>query len=236
MRLFTGAMAVPILLAVGCTSGHSAVQIDYTDFVKLAGITYQAAWTAPVRGLQNADLGSMYGKVKVKLEGSQDPNHQLQDGDAALLAPGTQVYRVNGYRPTFRVAARHDDRLTLYEADTNPMAKVGADLLDLANKVQHIGVNSASDGHSELVAINDQNAVQALVDLVEKSSVDQSNQPSGGTQYFIDFHMLDGTEVIRSFWPDSGQLARGIHVPSDFTQAIVAAIHSVSAGTTTTAP
>ena len=213
-----------ILLAASCTTSHSAVQIDYTDFVKLSGVTYQAAWTSPVRPLQDGDLGPGYGRVKVKLEGSQDPNHQLQDGDAAFLPAGTQVYQVKGYQSSFRLAARHDGRLMLYEADTNPMARVGADLLDLANKVQRVGVNSGSDGHTELAAIKDPNAVQALVDLVVKSPVDQSNQPGGGILYFIDFHMLDGTEVIRAYWPDTGELSRGINVPGAFKLAITQAL------------
>ena len=229
MRLFTAALAVPIFLAAACTTSP-AVQIDYTDFVKLGGVTYQAEWTSPVHPIQDAELGPVYGKVKVKLEGSQDPKHQLQDGDSAFLAPGTQVYRVTGYQSTFRLAARHDGRLTLYEADTNPRAKVGADLLDLANKVLYIGVNSESDGHTELAAIKDPNAVRALVDLVEKSPVDQSNQHGSGPQYFVDFHMLDDTEVIRSYWPGFGELARGIRVPIAFGVAIASAIQSVSAG------
>ena len=111
------------------------------------------------------------------------------------------------------------------------MAKVGADQLDLENKVQYIGVNSGSDAHTELAAIKDPNAVQALLDLVAKSPVEQSSQPGGGTQYFIDFHMVDGTEVIRSYWPDPGELARGIHVPTAFRLATVAAIQSAGGGT-----
>ena len=233
MRLFAAAFAVPMVLVAGCTTSHSAVQIDYTDFVKLGEVTYQAVWTSPDRPLKDSDLGPGYGKVKVKLEGSQDPKHQLQDGDAAFLAAGTQVYQVNGYRSSFRLAARRDGRLTLYEADTNPTAKVGADLLDLANKVQRIGVNSGSDSHTELAAIRDPNAVLVLVDQVDKAEVDQSNQPGGGSQYFIDFHMRDGTEVIRSYWPDSGELARGIHMPTAFRLAILAAIQSTSGRTPT---
>ena len=233
MKRFATVLAVSILCAAGCSNSHSAVQIDYIDFVKLGGITYQAAWTSPVRPLQTADLGPVYGKVKVKLEGSQDPSHQLRDGDAAFLALGTQVYRVNGYLPTFRLAATHDGRLTLYEADTNPRAQVGADLLDLSAKVQYIGVNSGSDGHTELVSIKDPATVQALVVLAERSPVDQSSQPGPDTQYFLDFHMIDGTEVIRSYRPASGELARGIHLPDAAKLAIGVALQSMGAAVPT---
>jgi hypothetical protein len=199
---------------------HSGVTIDYVDFVQFGGITYLAAWTSADRPLQGSDLGGVFGTVKVKLAGSQDPAHQLQDGDAADLAPGTQVHQVRGYRPTFRLAARRDGRLVLYEADTNPKAKVGADLLDLAGKVRYIGVNSMSDGHTELAAIRDPGVVLSLIDLVDRAAVDQSKQPTGAPQYVIDFHMLDGTEVIRTYWPDSGELSRGIHVPDAFRLAL----------------
>ena len=54
---------------------------------------------------------------------------QAKDGDAAFLDIGTRVYTVKGYLPTFRLAAYLDGVLQLYEADTNPCARTGADLL-----------------------------------------------------------------------------------------------------------
>ena len=224
MRRYVAAFAAPIILASACS--RSAVQIDYIDFVQLGGIRYLVPSVSTPSGsiLPESIVGAVYGTVKVKLAGSQDPSHKIQDGDAAFLATGTQVYRVNGYRPTFRLAARHDGRLLLYESDTNPKARVGADLLDLAGKVQYIGINDQSSGIVELAAIKDPAAVQNLVDLIEKAPVDQSKQPSGSTRYFIDFHMMDGTEVIRSYWPDSGELARGILVPDAVKMAVVAAL------------
>ncbi len=36
--------------------------------------------------------------------------------------------------------------------------------------------------------------------------------------------MDDGTEVIRAYWPSSGEMARGIHVPETFRLAITAAV------------
>jgi hypothetical protein len=66
------------------------------------------------------------------LRDKMDPTRQEpQDGDAAYLEAGSPLYRVDGYRPTFRLGARQDGRLVLFEADTNPRARVGRDLLDL---------------------------------------------------------------------------------------------------------
>ena len=228
MALFSGmrrmAFVVALLSLAGCAINQPTVHIDYVDFVQLGGINYVAAWTPPTRPLQQSDLGSVYGKVKVKVEGSNDPNHRIVDGDAAFLAPGTGVYAVKGYRTSFRVAATNQGRLTLYEADTNPKARVGADLVDLADKVLYIGVNSASDWHTELAAIKDPASVQKLVALVEAGTVDQTTQPGDGLMYFIDFHMADGTEVLRAYWPNSSQLQRGIHVPEAFRLAISVAV------------
>jgi hypothetical protein len=221
------ALASPMLLLAGC--GGSAVQIDYVDFVQLGGITYVASSEpASAHQIEDGDLGTVYGQVRTKLERSQDPNHQIQDGDSAFLSPGTQVYRVNGYRPTFRLAARHDGRLVLYEADTNPAAKVGADLLDLAGKVAYIGINSPIDGTTPLGTVKDPAVVQTTVDLVERGAVDQSAQTDGQTRYFIDFHLVDGTEVIRAYWPETGLLARGIRVPDAFRSIVESAVSGVS--------
>ena len=229
MALFSGmrrliALVVVLPSLAGCAINQPTVHIDYIDFVQLGGITYVASWTSPSRPLQESDLGAVYAHVKVKLEGTSDPGHQLQEGDAGFLEAGTAVYAVTGYRTSFRLAATNQGRLTLYEADTNPKARVGADLVDLADKVLYIGVNSASDWHTELAAIKDPASVQKLVALVEAGTVDQTTQPGDGLMYFIDFHMADGTEVLRAYWPNSSQLQRGIHVPEAFRLAISVAV------------
>jgi hypothetical protein len=213
---------VPILVgvALGASCQGSGISIDWVDLVQLHGVTYVAAWTSPGRPLQQGDLGAQFGLVKVKLAGSNDPNHQLQDGDSGFLDPGTAVYSLKGYAPSFRLAAYNQKRLTLYEADTNPKAKVGADLLDLVNKVGYIGINSAQDGRTELAAVHNQDQVNALVAMVLKASVDQTLGSNAGPQYFIDFHFSDGTETTRSYWLESGEMSRGILLPSGFANVV----------------
>jgi hypothetical protein len=51
----------------------------------------------------------------------EEPGGQL-DGDAAYLDPGTAVYAVRGYRPSFRLAARREGKPVLFEAAENPRA------------------------------------------------------------------------------------------------------------------
>jgi hypothetical protein len=75
--------------------------------------------------------------------------------------------------------------LTLYEADTNPRAHKGADLLNIGGKVTFIGVNSAQDGVTELGAIKRKTQVSALIDMVLQAYVDQSRSRQGQSGYFI---------------------------------------------------
>lgn len=104
---------------------------------------------------------------------------ELQDGDAAYLEAGSPLYRVRGYRPIFRLAARQDGRLVLFEADTNPRARLGRDLLDLEGKVRRISVNSRADGTTELGAISDLKQVAGMVRMLLAGPVDQRIQPTG---------------------------------------------------------
>lgn len=128
---------------------------------------------------------------------------------------------VKGYNPEFRLAAYRDDRLVLFEADTNPRAQTGADLLDIGGKVQYIGVNSAEDGVTEVASITDPVQEAVLVESVLGAPVDQTRPPHGGIQnFFIAFHLRDGTISIRAYSPDSGELSRGILLPEAFATAV----------------
>lgn len=220
-RLTLFAVLLPFLGLVSCTfpsTQHAA--IDWVNFIRTGGITYVAVSPKPGRPVTANDLGPVFMTVTFKLDGNvQSPGYQSKDGDAAFLESGTKVYTVEGYRSTFRLAAYENHILTLYEADTNPHARSGADLLDISGKVQYIGIASAQDGVTELGAIKDPKQVAALVTLVLQAPVDQNRQP-GNTQYFIAFHLADDTVVTRAYWLDTGELARGILLPKAFGQAI----------------
>ena len=206
-------------------SNFQHVEIDWVDFIRFGGITYSAS-PVPGRPLVANDLGPVFATVKFKLDGNvQDPNYQSKDGDAAFLNPGTKVYTVKGYKPTFRLAAYRNGLIELYESDTNPHAKVGADLLDIGGKVLYIGINSEQDGKTELAAIKDSKQVADLVTMVLKAPVNQNYRSQGSSQYFIAFHLQDGTSVIRAYWPDSGELSRGILLPTAFGAAIKQALN-----------
>lgn len=217
------------LMSCSAPAASVTTQIDWVNFIKFKGITYNGDPLNQGRTLQESDLGPQFAKVTFKVSGNITTNgYQAQNGDAAFLSAGTQVYMVKGYQPTFRLAA-HDandhNRLVLFEADTNPSAKKGSDLLDIAGKVLSIGVNSEQDGKTEIVAITNLKQVAALVALVLTAPVDQNRPPQDEPQYFIAFHLSDGTTVTRQYGLHTRELSRGILMPKAFDDAIEQALH-----------
>ena len=112
----------------------------------------------------------------------------------------------------------------MYEADTNPKAKKGGDLLDISGKVVYISVNSHIDDKTKLGSITESAQVNQLVQMILEAPVDQSLLGTGSKQYFLEFHLKDGTTTKRSYWLDTGLLQRGIQLPKEFGVEIQAAI------------
>jgi hypothetical protein len=202
---------------------HDAV--DYLNFVKLDGITYTADRPVVGRMLADGDLGPVHATVRCSLRDKVDPTRQEpQDGDAAYLDAGSPLYQVRGYRPAFRLAARQDGRLVVFEADTSPRARVGRDLLDLHGKVRRISVNSRADGTTELGAITDPEQVAGMVGMLLAGPVDQRVQPAAEQPVrLLAFHLLDGTATVRAYHPAERRVQRGILVPRRFGELVEAA-------------
>lgn len=229
------ALVIPLALAAllfafkgcGINVNFGNQVVDWVDFVRFDGIMYLAADDRGSRSLKETDLGPVYATVRHMLSGNvNDPGYRSQDGDAAFLPAGTTIYEVKGYAPAFRLAARHDGRIVLYEADTNPHAKTGADLLDIGGKVRSISILSDQDGVTLLGAISDAAEVKSLTAMVLAAPVDQSRQTTDGQRYFIAFNLLDGTRVARAYWPTTGELSRGILLPPAFADAVARAIRT----------
>ncbi len=145
MRLL---LAVSLLL-VSCSY---SITNDYIDFVKANGIEYISVdyfggGAGVGRALVEADLGPEHFRVKQMLSReSKGPDYRTADGDSAFVPAGDPMYSLKGYATTFRLAARRDGKLVLYEADSNPAAKTGRDLLDIEGRVVGIALMGGKDG------------------------------------------------------------------------------------------
>jgi hypothetical protein len=213
------------IVSSGCYGMFGGVTVDYIDFVRAGDVTYVASYTSGGRELGEVDLGPERLRVKQTLaRGGFGPGYQPVDGDAAFVPAGDPVYLVRGYSPNFRLAARHDGRLLLYEADTSPQAKRGADLLDIGGKVKSISLLSQKDGKTVLSRLTERSRIDDAVRLVLDGPVDQG--PPGARVYGsndvvrVSFELDDGTAMVRSYDRVNGVLWRGIQVAGIFQTTV----------------
>jgi hypothetical protein len=225
-RLRWVVLAGCLLLAAcgGGAGGTMAGTRDYIDFVRFDGVLYYVADHDVGRPIAPKDLGPQFAVVRANPPRSGPPGaHRTRDGDAAYLPVGSPVFSVRGYRPSFRLAASHQGRLRLYEAETVDGARTGADLLDLAGKVRYLSVNS---GRTELARIKDGPRVAELVGQVLAAPVGPTGGRAEHRHCFVVFNLTDRTAVRRAFFPGTGELLPGVFAPPTFAGAVERALEA----------
>lgn len=232
MRCVGAVVVICALMIAGARAqAQSIVDIHWVDLVRFHGITYVNSCEAAgylcgtlSRELRQSDLGGTYARVRFRLDGNVTvSNYQLKDGDAAYLDVGATVYRLIGYHPTFRLAAYESGRLVLFEADTNPAARFGRDVMDLRGKVASVRLDRDDRQLTHLATIRRRKEVVQLVRWILRAPVDQSVSPVG-QRYFIELRFRDGTTSVRAYWPRTNELARGILLPKSFRLAVERAL------------
>ena len=170
--------------------------------VKFSGIQYMRRWdlVGKITRPDHADLAENHPETELyriafRLDGYAGPFYHSHDGDASSLNPGTQVYAVSGYAPEFRLATIEEGKPTLYEADTNPSARVGEDLLDIRGKVTAIDILNDDDQMTVLATLDEEPTIRRLVDVALEAPVNQRNRDHDGPRYFLGFRLSDGTSV-----------------------------------------
>ena len=188
--------------------------ISWIPMMQFAGIHFlrrgRNAASQDERELEVEDLGPELYRVAFRSDGYAGAFHHWQDGDATYLNPGTPVYAVRGYSPEFRLGTLEEGRVFLYEADTNPSARTGEDLLDIRGKVRAIDILGDDDAMTLLGTIDEERTVQRFVGMVLESPVDQERLDREGPRYFLVFRLTDGTSVVRAYRLGTGELSRGI--------------------------
>ena len=223
-RLVIVLTMILLICLAGCSSIPWGISnIDWVDFVKLNDITYLR--TNQIAAINESDL-SPYDKISYKVaDNVRNPAYKIKNGDAAYLEMGTPVYLLGGYAPDFRLVVRNNQGFIIFEADTNPKAKKGGDLLDIGGKVEYISINSSTDGDTELASIKYQTQIDKLVGMILEAPVDQDSSPRGAEAYFLEFHLKDGTSTKRCYWLDTGVLHRGMQLSEEFSAVIKSALN-----------
>ena len=183
--------------------------ISWVPLVQFSGIRYVKNWESGGGVLTVERFTELY-RVAFKVDGHAESSYLTQDGDATYLSVGTPIYAIRGYSSKFRLATVEGGEVTIDEADTNPQAKFGEDLLDIREKVTAIDILSEEDGTTVLGKIDDESSISRFVEAVLASPVDQESRDREGKRYFLGFQLADGTSLVRSFWTESGLLSRGI--------------------------
>ena len=221
----------------GLTNGEDARPkghaISWVPMVKFDDIHYVRRWylvgkltRADIDDLTTEHLGPELFRVAFRGDGYAGSGYRYQDGDATFLNPGTPVYTVKGYSPKFRLATLEQGRPTLYEADTNPLAKTGEDLLDIRGKVTAIDIAEDNDENTLLATIDDRPTIARCVDKVLEAPVNQNSRDRRGPRYFLRFRLADGTSVVRVFRPETGELSRGIMADPEAASIVADAVQT----------
>jgi hypothetical protein len=195
---------------------------DFSDFVQANGTTY-VNHNRRASTLSSSRIGTRVATVCESYQ-SRRAIGPLRDGDASYLAEGTPIYTLRDYNPTFRLAAERNGQLVIFEADTNPSARLGRELMDLSTiAVQSVVVRDSLSGGT-IARIDELPIIGRLIELLRDAPVDQARQPLDGTTCLIEFVFADGTSSSRTLWLDHGFLLRGIVVGPEFVDIIRRAV------------
>jgi hypothetical protein len=233
MRRWAELLVIACLALAGCQrSDHmdqgGGASIDGIQFhgVFYANWTMVTAHPKGVRPLGPADLGRVVGRVVANR--ANEPVESavpFRNLEAMFLPVGTPVHAVRGYPTSFRLAARSNGRLAIYEPWYFATARVGADLFGgIQGRVRRIGVYSSREPLRLLGSIDQRRQVEQLVRLVLRGPVVEEDPARRGPQddepYVVSFHLKDGTATSRLFNAKTGFLAGGVVVSDEFTAAV----------------
>jgi hypothetical protein len=211
--VLVGALAIGITALLREFRPHSYIECEaMRPLISFNGISY----LNPSQGeLAHAPSASELGPV-VGTAGNGPQNVQY---DCNLLNPGEQVYSIKGYQASFRLAVRTSNGVFFYDVGENPRARTGADLFDLAGKVQSLAVGPIDNPDSPTKIIRDPATIQKLIGEILAAPV-IPNCSSGGNEEALLFHMKDGGLVELSYWPAGHglqtQWPQCVHLPPDF--------------------
>ena len=186
------------------------VQFDGTRYAKRRGLPSHVTREG-YRNLTEENLGPELYRVAFRGSGYVGPFYDVQDGDSTHRNPGTPIHAVKGYLPEFRLGILEQDGTPgLYEADTNPSAKTGGDLLDIRGSVAAIDILNDDIDQTVLATIDEERIIEEFVEELLAAPVDQGDRDHDGPRYFLGIRLADGTSVVRAYWLESGELSRGI--------------------------
>lgn len=223
-----------ILSLAGCQSAAAGCggAASFADMTVVRGVDYlpvAIGSRSAGRAITEADLGPAFDSITVSL-GCSPP---AQGNYSTRFPVGTKLYALKGYLPSFRLAVKQAQAILLLEAQRNPHATRGGELLDLDKKVHSIIVYKQGTPTAPIATIEDAKQVVVLIALLDEAPIRQGNN-AGDTLDILEFHLSDGTFSSLLYDPKTGWTDKNILLPPAFATLLEKA--GRSGATTLTLP
>lgn len=180
--------------------------IDWIDALKINDIQYYALPYGTYTVEDNMK-GEVIGEVTYEMDNNACSDHQMQNGDAAYISVGTEIFEFKGYDPDFRVIANN----VIFEVKENEKAETIGDLYDIEGKVVGMSLRSYFDG-SFITDLKEEHWPEFLDEYLalEYVGFDKIYEKIGNEDStFLDIHLEDGTSVRFSYWTEANVVNPG---------------------------
>lgn len=208
-----------ILSLAGCQSAAGCGGVaSFADMTVVRGIAYLPVAIgnrSAGRAITEADLNPVFDSITVSF-GCSPP---AKGNYSTRFDVGTKLYALKGYLPSFRLAVKQAQTILLLEAQRNPNAKRGGELLDLDNKVQSIVVYKQGAPTAPIATIENAKKVAALLALLDQAPIREGSNV-GDTLDVLEFHLSDGTYSYLQYDPKTGWTDKDILLPPAFAMLI----------------
>lgn len=180
------------------------------------------------REITDDDVGERLGVVRRDRTGPRAPRPtaRFRDGDASVVDEGTEYFAMRGYSPKFRIMAKWHDEWWIFQVREGHGFRTGRDLYDLDGKVGSVTI-SDRDGSTIVATIDDPPTVRSLTTAILEARIDrhettiaEAERQAAEPQYFLDFHLHDGTLVRCHYLATSRILDLELPLPESFGSVI----------------
>ncbi|MET3503975.1 hypothetical protein [Halalkalibacter oceani] len=163
--------------------------------------------------------GEKLGEVSFQLADQACADHQIENGDAAFLPEGTEIFESVGYRPDFRLIAGG----RLFQVHRNEAAETIKELYDIEGKVTKLSRESGNDG-SQMYDYSEEETIAFIEDFLSLAYVGFDGIYSDiaySNPVFLRLHLEDGSSFRISYWLDANAVNPGAYATDRMKSIII---------------
>lgn len=199
-----------------------AVSGTWVSFIQFDGARYDENFVSGFE-MSPEHLEARVGSVRCNIFSVRDAGYDLRDGDSSWLAPGTELWSVKGYSPSFRIAAVVGDSIFLHETWPRRAVGTGRDVIGDADQPARALVIRSGKSEAVIATIDDPAEVKALVADLLDSPIDTNHHYDGGPRHWVVIEMESGPPLTVLVSVDEKRASPGLALSDRFVNAIVSA-------------